>query len=163
MLLHVVAALMAAWIQGAASIRGRLVSVEGRPLVRAQVRLERDQSLRGIEVTLTRRAGKVTGAVSDARGPVAGSNVVVYASDRALWYAQSRFLGRATTRSDGAFSIDGLPPGDYFAAAFDRGRATEAGGEWQDPELLESVVSQATRVTLDEGQQVALTLKLITR
>src|SRR5439155_18958881 len=69
-----------------------------------------EQSLRDIEVTLTRRAGMVIGTVSDARGPVAGSNVVVYASDRALWYTQSRFLGRATTRSDGAFSIDGLPP-----------------------------------------------------
>ena len=122
-----------------------------------------EQSLRDIEVTLTRRAGMVIGTVSDARGPVPGSNVVVYASDRALWYTQSRFLGRATTRSDGAFSIDGLPPGDYFAVAFDRAQATEAGGEWQDPELLESVVSQAASLALNEGQQVALNLKLITR
>jgi Carboxypeptidase regulatory-like domain len=123
----------------------------------------RDQSLGDIEVTLTRRASTVTGTVSDARGPVAGSNVVVYASDRTLWYAQSRFLGRATSGSDGAFTIAGLPPGDYFAVAFDRGRATEAGGEWQDPELLESVLSQATSLTLNEGQRVALNLKLITR
>ena len=122
-----------------------------------------DQSLRDIEVTLTRRASIVTGTVIDGRGPVAGSDVVVYASDRALWYAQSRFLGRATTGSDGAFTIAGLPPGDYFAVAFDRGHATVAGGEWQDPELLESVVSQATRLTLNEDQQVTLNLKLSTR
>ena len=55
-----------------------------------------------------------------------------------------------TTRpaTDGAFSVRGLPPGEYFLAAL----ADLEPGEWNDPTLLERLVRSSANVTLRDGE-----------
>ena len=117
-----------------------------------------------IEVVVTDQITEVSGSVSDARGlAVADYTAIVFATDRRLWYDGSRFFSVSRPREDGTFSIRGLPPGEYFVAAVDRIPGTEADGEWQDPELLESITNRAQTITLTDGQKVAVTPRLIVR
>jgi hypothetical protein len=50
--------------------------------------------------------------------------------------------------TDGAFSVRGVPPGDYLVAAL----TDLEPGEWNDPALLDQLVVSAVRLTLREGE-----------
>jgi protocatechuate 3,4-dioxygenase beta subunit len=120
-----------------------------------------EQSLRGVEVELMHRAVEVTGRVTDARGHAFTDAVVAaFATDRARWYEHSRFLAHATPDRDARFSLRGLAPGEYYVAAIDRRQAADVESELVNPEFLESVIADATRVTLAEGKTASLTLRL---
>ena len=116
-----------------------------------------NQPVRSIEAIFTDRVNTVTGRVTDERAnPVPGMRVVIYATDRTRWYPVSRFMRTAMTDADGTYSIIGLPPGSYFAAAVAR---TPPGDQaWGDPSFLDSLRPNATVVTLGEGQKQALNL-----
>jgi hypothetical protein len=123
-----------------------------------------DQSVHDVEVVLTNRVSAISGVVSDSRGnPVPGSHVMIYARDRELRYSTSRFLAHATAGPDGAYVVRALPPGEYFAVAVERIEGNDAGGEWQDPVLLEALAVKAASVTLAEGQQMRQALRVSAR
>jgi hypothetical protein len=54
----------------------------------------------------------------------------------------------------GAFSISGLPPGEYYVAA----AAGSLPGDRQDPALLSVLMRTASKVTLGEGGSATVTL-----
>jgi len=116
-----------------------------------------DESVDDIEVVLTNRITQVLGSVSAARG-LTPSDVAVlaFAADPTQWYAGTRFRKRITPSSDGSFSLDGLPPGDYFVVAAEPPRDP---GEWLNPDTLEKLSRGATRVHLGDGQRVSVTVK----
>jgi hypothetical protein len=122
-----------------------------------------EQSLRDVEVVLTNRVTELT-AVSrsgNGSGVPPDFNVVVFPTDRARWYAGSRFLAYGVANRDGAVSVRGLPPGEYYLAAID-GRAGVGEAEaLEDGGVLESLV--AGRVTLTEGERRSVSVKVIDR
>jgi hypothetical protein len=122
-----------------------------------------DQSLTDVEVVLTDRAAELAGTVvDDRRQVVPRAQVMVFSTDRARWYAASRFMRRTVAGADGAFSAAGLPFGSYYALALARlPFATDE--EWQDPAFLESLIRQATSVTIGEGQKQTVTLTVSPR
>ena len=75
----------------------------------------------------------------------------------------SRFLRLVRPSIDGVVDVQGMPPGEYFAAAIDRGPVSPEADDWQDPAFLESIASRATRVMLTEGLTASVSLKLIVR
>jgi hypothetical protein len=113
-------------------------------------------ALRDVEVILTNRVTELRGRVVDARR-------AAFAADRALWYPQSRFLAHATPDGDGAVTLRGLTPGEYDVAAIDRRQGADVESELVNPEFLESLVADATRVTLAEGRTASLVLRLVAR
>ena len=120
-----------------------------------------DQSLRDVEVVLTNHVTEIAGSVTDDRGRASSDYVVVaFAADRTLWYQQSRFLRTRLPERDATFALRGLPPGQYYVAAIDRGRGIDVAGELENPEFLESLIAQATRITLTEDQRTVITLKM---
>jgi hypothetical protein len=87
---------------------------------------------------------------------------VVFPIDRARWYPGSRFFHRERASAAGAFSIRGLPPGDYHVAALADWNVPANGDEaWQDPQFLESIAGRAARATLNEGQKLSIDVRLI--
>jgi protocatechuate 3,4-dioxygenase beta subunit len=121
----------------------------------------RNQSLTDVEVVLTDRVSEITGTVTDGRSrPVPDARVLVFATDRDLWYDRSRFVKITGSAADGRFTVRDLPPGSYYVVAIDRRRASEDNGEWMNPELLDSLTAGATRMTLSEGQKASVSPKL---
>jgi hypothetical protein len=115
------------------------------------------QSLKDVEVVLTRQQTAISGRITDARGrPAAGGAVVAFAVDEDRRGEGSRFFAVTRPARDGSFELRGLPRGDYFIAAADRVRDDD---EWHDPDVLNALARTATRITLIEGQELTLTLK----
>jgi uncharacterized protein (DUF2141 family) len=120
----------------------------------------KSRALTDVEIVLTSNVTELMGGVTDARGePASDYAAVVFSVDRDFRYAQSRFVRLARPEQDGAFRVRGLPPGDYYVAAL----SWVQGEEWQDPALLESLATRATRVTLTEGQHATAMPSLIVR
>jgi hypothetical protein len=114
--------------------------------------------LSGLIFTLSDRPSRLTGTVADASGREGFVDVVVFPADTSFWREgifQSRRGWRVRASSAGAFELDGLMLGDYYAAAVDA-RLTS---RWQDPEFLERLIAGAERFTLRAGQDTRIELK----
>ena len=106
----------------------------------------------GVVITFTDRPSSVVGTVRGADGPDPTAIVLAYPVDPAAWSssgALSRRMRTARARKDGAYSIQGLPAGEYFVVAVQEDKV----GEWQDPALLRALARVAQRVQLGDGEQ----------
>jgi hypothetical protein len=76
--------------------------------------------------------------------------MLAFSTDRALWTTSPRRVsGAARLSSDGRYRISGLPPGEYYVAAI-----TEVmPGQLDDPSFLESLIPQAAKVVVGEGER----------
>lgn len=143
----------------------RSATVDGSDALHAPFDFGLDEKIyRNVEVVMASDAAAVTGEVLDAAGtPISDYSVVVFSIDRNQWYRNSQSMKTARPNQDGSFRIDGLPPGDYWAAALDRLDGTAGAGEWQSPELLQTLPSRAERLTVAGGEVRRMRLRLIKR
>ena len=133
------------------------VTHEGTDITDSGLDFKEGQQTGGIEIVLTQRAAEIAGSVQDAQArPVTDYVVVAYAADTTKWGFQSRFVRSTRPNQDGRFSMKGLPPEDYLVIALEYLEA----GEESDPEQLEKWKNAATRVSLKDGEQKVLPLKL---
>jgi protocatechuate 3,4-dioxygenase beta subunit len=117
-----------------------------------------------VEIVISGAGAAVAGRVTDDRAaPVRDYTVALFPTDRSKWTARSRWLRVTPSSYEGVFRLNGIVPGEYWAVAVDRLDSGEVIGELQNPELLESLSSRATRITLGEGQSQNLALRLIRR
>jgi hypothetical protein len=118
---------------------------------------------RDVEIVLSDAGAALEGRATDERkAAVAASHVLVFSTDRRLWYPASPYL-KGARPSGGSFRVTGLPPGEYFVAAVNRVDTTWLGSELADPEVLEQLAKRAERVTLSERDRRRLDLRLVRR
>jgi hypothetical protein len=122
-----------------------------------------DQSLSDVDVVLSHQVTTVIGQVNTRGRASAGSSILFFAADRQAWYPQSRFFKRTISGTDGTFTVEGLPPGEYLVAAIDTVPGGRDGDDWQDPDYLETLMARARRVTLSEGAHASLILTVLAR
>lgn len=122
------------------------------------------QTIKGAEIVVSNGGGVIAGHVTDARSaPVRDYAVVIFSTDRSKWFANSRFLKLGRPSQDGSFEVVGLPPGEYWVAAVDSIQGNQNSGEWEKPEVLETLSTRATRVVLAERERSTVMLRLIRR
>jgi hypothetical protein len=110
--------------------------------------------LTGVVVTMSDRAGTVTGMVSRTDGtPDADAAVIVIAADPANPGVRRRQLVRVD--KTGAYTITGLPAGEYRLIAIDERMAVD----WEEPAFLTPASRVATRVTVPATGSVAMDLR----
>lgn len=133
----------------------KAVYVDGRDVTDLPLEVK-SENLGSINVIFTDKISSLSGAVRDARGNGIGNvSVIAFPSDPTLWMPQSRHIITARTDATGAYRLSAVPPGDYLVAAVDDVEQ----GEWFDPEFLEQIKEQATKVKVDEGEQRTQDLK----
>jgi hypothetical protein len=111
-------------------------------------------------IVLTDRLSEVNGIVKAGNQASKDSNVIVFAEDAALWTFPTRYVRSARTDAQGRFTLRGLPPGaNYLVAAVDYLEE----GEWQDPEFLERLREEGSRVSFREGETKTVNLDLLSR
>jgi hypothetical protein len=120
----------------------------------------KEDSIDDLEVVLTDRLTEINGTVADVRArPLRGSYVIVASMDRREWYPASRYLRHVLVDADGRFRVAGLPAGTYYVVASARVPA-DGVDAWQDPEFLESIVTRAATLTLQEGEKQSVQLQV---
>jgi hypothetical protein len=133
------------------------IVLDGVDITDAAFEFKPGTSHAGLVVTLTDRITRLSGDVRDSRGQaVADYVIVVFPEDEKLWRAQSRHVATARPNQNGLFSISGLPPARYLAAAV----PSLENGMQNDPALLAQLRAKAMNVTLAEGQTLNVNLDL---
>ena len=140
----------------------RSVTLGGKDITDRVFDLQADAT--SLVVTYTDRPSKVSGTVTDEQGSTSATAVVlVFPVDSRRWSAYGgspRTLRSALTTRRGVYTIDHLPPGDYYAIAV---AAADIDG-WKDPARLETLAAQATRLTVaadDPAKTLDLRVKAI--
>jgi hypothetical protein len=122
----------------------------GQDVATVPITMTAGAGLADIAVTFTDRPTELGGRLQDVSGRAATDYfIVVFSTDERAWYPQSRVIAQTRPASDGAFSVRGLPAGEYWLAALtdvDR-------DEWFDPAFLRQLVSAAMKVTLADGEK----------
>jgi hypothetical protein len=108
-----------------------------------------------IELVLSSRGATVTGSLrGTARQPY---SVAIFSTAPEHWFARSARVRLASAGPDGRFKVDSLPPGTYYAAAIPP--VGDAGlRNWESVVSLDDLLPKATRITIDEGQTLDVTL-----
>jgi len=145
------------WYLKAVRIRGREVTDDVSALPVMGIGAFRD-----LEVVVSNRGALVQGDAMDGSAPASAFSVILFSSNPDHWFRNSRFLKMAPGSSAGRFRLQGIADGDYFIAAVDPldGSAAEA---WQNHEFLQSLIVNARRIRLREGDDRTLTLTLAHR
>jgi carboxypeptidase family protein len=114
-------------------------------------------TLDGVTIVLTNRFPLLSGSLRDDKGNgVVTGTVVLFPDEGSLWVEDLRTVRTARADQSGVFTIKGIRPGEYLAVAV----PTIQNNQWNDPEFLESLRSQAKRVSLREGENRQLELIL---
>jgi uncharacterized protein (DUF2141 family) len=100
-------------------------------------------------ITLTDRAGELTGRVQDAAGNAADYTLILFPVNREFWTPQSRRIQTTRTSLDGSFSLRNLAAGEYHLAAVDDVEQNE----WFDPSFLQRIAASARSVTIGEAEK----------
>jgi hypothetical protein len=122
----------------------------------------KDDSRDDVTIVLSSHGATIAGrVVDDRRGDVDASNVVVFSTDSRRWFAGSRDVRTIAADSDGRFAVPSLAPGDYYVTALEADEADPRAEDLQDPDALNRLAQFAERISLSEGQQRVLELRLV--
>ena len=100
-------------------------------------------------VTFTDKPTSLSGVFQDRSGRAATDYfILIYSVDRGAWIPGSRRIRTTRPATDGAFSVKGVPAGEYYLAAL----TDLENGEWNDPTLLERLIPSSIKVTLRDGE-----------
>jgi hypothetical protein len=137
------------WVVG--SIRYAGVDVTDVP-----VELRDSGDARQLQITMTRRGALMTGRVVDAAGaPLPGAHVFLVSAQPQRW-VRGRTGPTAVAGDGGAFSLAMHRPGEYLLVALTQDDAPE----WPEREDFELLAKIAERVTLAEGVNPPITLRV---
>lgn len=131
--------------------------VDGSDITDKGIELRPGQDVGDVEIVLTNTPPEVSGVVTNAKGePVHDYTVLLFAQDRDRWTGMTRYTATARPDQDGRFKVRSLPPGQYYAVAFDYMDPADRG----DPEFLERAATSALRFSLGDAETKSLNLKL---
>lgn len=91
--------------------------------------------------------------------PATDFYVIVFSSDREHWIRGSRRIRATRPGSDGQFSFDDMPPGEYRLAAM----TDVEDGEWFDPTLLDALMSSSVNIRVVAGRRSVQDLEIAIR
>ena len=108
-------------------------------------------------LTFSDERASLTGRLLTSGGPPPASYfIVVFPTDRALWRPKARRILSTRADTTGRWAIRDLPPGEYLVAAL----TDLAPDELSDPSLLEQLVSNAIKVTVNDGENKTQDLRI---
>ena len=123
-------------------------SANGREAFEAPLRVNANEPVEWT-ITFTDKPTTLTGVLTESGGRAATEYfVLAFSADRAHWIPGSRRVRMTRPATDGAFTMKGLPPGEYLLVAL----LDLETGEWNDPALLEQFSKSAVKVTLRDGE-----------
>lgn len=116
------------------------------------------RAIEDLQVVVTQKTTELSGLVTDDRNrPVVDATVVIFPANRERWGYLSRYLRTARPDTEGRYNARSLPPGeDYLIIAVQN----LENGQGGDPEFLARAREEAKPLTLNEGENKAVDIKL---
>jgi hypothetical protein len=134
----------------------RAADLQGRDLLDDLV-MVRGESLSGVVVRMTEKAPAITGTLTTPAGrPASGYFVVALPADRSQWRWPSRRIASTRPATNGAFALEGLPPGQYRVAVLTDLDASDLA----DSAFLDALAGAAVSVVLGEGERKIQDLRI---
>ena len=134
------------------------VTIEGRDVSEVPITLRAAEVANAV-ITFSDRPTKLTGTVRTAGGnPDPDALVIVFPVEPSGWSQfglNPRRLRSTRPSKTGAYTLTGLPAGDYCVAAIKE----DAIAQWQDPQFLDDLSRSATQVKLLDGDARTQDLK----
>lgn len=113
--------------------------------------------LADVVVTMTNRPTRLSGRISTPAGePGASLFIAVFPQDKSSWRPGARRVTSARADTSGRWTVDGLPPGDYFLVAL----TDLVPGELNEQALLDQLTASALRLSLTAGEQKVQDLQI---
>lgn len=126
------------------------IAYAGRDLADVPLDVREGDEISDIVITLTDRMAGVTGTLTDSTGrPAPELYVFMFPVDRSFWTRDSRRIRAVRADLGGAYSVTGLPAGEYYLCATTAIDATLQ----SDAAYLELFVPAAIRMTLGDAEQ----------
>lgn len=121
---------------------------DGQDIAGRGIEVAPGRDIDDVVVTLTSRTATISGRVSGLNEQPAA--VLVFPADRGLWtnfgWRPDR-LRSVRSGTNGAYTIEALPAGDYLVVAVDAAQINE----WTNPRFLQAASLVATRTSIDWG------------
>jgi hypothetical protein len=137
------------------SLKG--IFINGRDVTEQPLDVRVGQTTSGVQVILTDRVTSVAGTVVDTKSQAVNDYyVVLFPTDTTAWRPRSRLIQGRLTDDAGAYRFTSVPAGDYYLAV----APDVEPGSWYDSALLGELSKTAMRVSVEEGDTKAVTLKL---
>ena len=126
------------------------VRVDGREVTDTPIEIKGNNPLEGVEIIISAQGASLNGIVKlEEQGPpVKGATVLVFPVALERRGTDSRFVKTSQSDQQGHYSIQGLPPGEYFISAL---KSLEGGLE-SDEAFLKELQKTSTRVRLELGE-----------
>jgi hypothetical protein len=132
-------------------------SIGGQDALDFPFEVKGNQAISGASITFTDRQTEITGTVTDEKNqPAPEFTLVVFPADSRYWTASSRRILSTRPATDGRYSFQRLPPGEYrLAPVFDL-----EPGALSDPAFLQQLEPTALRITLQAGEKKAQDMRV---
>ncbi|MFN8007022.1 MAG: carboxypeptidase-like regulatory domain-containing protein [Terriglobia bacterium] len=126
------------------------VRVDGREMIDTPIEIKGSSPLEGVEIVISPQGASLNGNVkSEEQGPpVKGATVVIFPVDLEKRGPSSRFVKTSQSDQQGRYSIQGLPPAEYFIC----GLKSLEGGLESDEDFLKELQKTSTQVRLELGE-----------
>jgi len=132
------------------------IDAADKDYVDTALELKAGREIDGARIVITNRLPSVAGVITDEKGVPTEGTVLLFPSESSKWLEAAATLRSARPDQSGTFRFENVRPGDYLAIALDYVQ------QWQinDPKFLEELRDRATKLTLRDGEQQKLTLKV---
>lgn len=133
----------------------RSILVNGRDVLDEPLDVRGDLS--DVVVTMTNRPTRLSGRIiTPAGAPGSSLFIAVFPQDKSLWRPGARRIVSARADTAGRWSVEGLPPGDYFLVAL----TDLVSGELNDQDFLAQLIAGALPLPLAAGEQKVQDLQI---
>jgi protocatechuate 3,4-dioxygenase beta subunit len=132
------------------------VSVARRDHTEIPFEVRHAQPVAGVQVVVSRTLPSLTGTMVDETGTPAHGTALLFPVDPARWHEVAGALRHMRPDQYGAFRFDHVRPGEYYAIALDYVATWQA----TDPSFLEPLVKRALKVTVADGENEPLRLRV---
>jgi hypothetical protein len=148
-------------VSGAAPGRGyqlQSARVDGRDVLDTPLLITSNSpATTRVVLTLTDQHTLLSGVLeTPARQPAVNFTVIAFTANRSWWSTPFRRVRTTRPATDGHFSFQDLPPGEYYLAAM----TDLAPDDVRDPDFLSQAVGMAIRVTINEGERKVQNLRI---
>lgn len=136
----------------------KAVILDGEDVTDSGIEFSPGRNYEGLQVIFTQKATELSGLVTDDRNrPVLDATVIVFPQNRDRWNFQSRYIRTARPDTNGRYSLRNLPPADdYLIIAVQNLES----GQASDPEFLARAREEAKSLSLNEGENKVVDVRL---